>query len=94
METPLHCHDVFVAQLAENQFTAMTFDSRHREVRNIRILYFILLGDLVCQTAKSGAKDDGVSGLVCIFPFRKAAVSCIFSNIANNVLVKFILLIL
>ena len=33
-----------------------------------------------------------VSRLVCIFPFRKAAVSCIFSNIANNVLVKIILL--
>lgn len=75
MKTPLHCHDVFVAQLAENQFTAMTFDSRHREVRNIRILYFILLGDLVCQTAKSGAKDDGCFRTGVHFPFQK---SCCF----------------
>ena len=75
MKTPLHCHDVFIAQLAENQFTAMTFDSRHREVRNIRILYFILLGDLVCQTAKSGAKDDGCFRTGVHFPFQK---SCCF----------------
>ena len=75
METPLHCHDVFVAQLAENQFTAMTFDSRYREVRNIRILYFILLGDLVCQTAKSGAKDDGCFRTGVHLPFQK---SCCF----------------
>ena len=75
VETALHGHDVFVAQLTEYQFSTMTFDSRYREVRNIRILYFILLGDFVRQTAKSGAKNDGCFRTGVHLPFQK---SCCF----------------
>ena len=43
MEASLHRHDLDAPQLAEDQFAAMSFDSRHREVGNLAIGYLVLV---------------------------------------------------
>ena len=59
MKASLHGHDIFVAQFPENQFAAVSFDGGNREVRNLRIVDFILVGDFMHQAAQARAQDDG-----------------------------------
>ena len=58
MEASLHCHNLFITQFTENKLTAVPFYGRHRKVGDIFVLYFILFGNFVCQTAKSGSQND------------------------------------
>ena len=58
METSLHCHDVFFAQLAEDKFSAVPLYGRDREVGDFFVPYLILFSDFTGKTAESGTEDD------------------------------------
>ena len=77
VEAALHGHDVLVAQLAEDELSAMPFDGRDGEVRDILVLYFILLGDFAGQASQTGAEDNSCFGLRVHLTFE---VSCCFLN--------------
>lgn len=75
METSLHRHDVFMAQFAEDKFSAVSLYGRDGEIGDFFVPYLILFSDFTGKTAESVPRMIAVSGWVCIFPFRKAAVS-------------------
>jgi hypothetical protein len=37
VETPLHSHNIYTAQLTKDKLSLMTFDGRHREIGYILI---------------------------------------------------------
>lgn len=58
METSLHRHDVFMAQFAEDKFSAVSLYGRDGEVGDFFVPYLILFSDFTGKTAESGTEDD------------------------------------
>ena len=77
VEAALHRQNILVAQLAENQFAAVPLYRRYGEVGDILIFYFVLLGDLACQAAKSGSEDNCRLRMCVHLTFQ---ISCGFLN--------------
>ena len=54
----LHRHDVFMAQLAEDKFSAVSLYGRDVEIGDFFVPYLILFSDFTGKTAESGTEDD------------------------------------
>ena len=63
VEAALHGHDLFVAQLAEDELATVAFNGGDGEVGDILVVDFILLGNFAGQATESGAEDDGRFGM-------------------------------
>ena len=59
VETSLHRHDILVAELTEDEFTAVTFNCRYREVWYLVIRYRYFYVDMIHEFAKTSAKNYG-----------------------------------
>ena len=67
VETALHRHHILIAQIAENQSTAMSFHGRNGEVRDFGIGDSNFHVDVFHQFSQSCAQDDGSFGHIAHF---------------------------
>lgn len=64
-----------MAQFAEDKFSAVSLYGRDGEVGDFFVPYLILSVISPARLPRPVPRMIAVSGWVCIFPFRKAAVS-------------------
>ena len=61
MEASLHSHYTFVAEISENQFSAVSLNCWNREIRYVLIVQLIGNVNMVYQFSKTSAKNNGCS---------------------------------
>ena len=84
VESPLHSHDVFAAEFAEEQFAGMSFYGGYGHVGYVGVWYFLFYVDVVNESAESRAKYDG-SLRLCVHSFPEEGCGFFYFFVHSSV---------